>query len=141
MRSFLKTFLAAAAVGCLAAGATAGVGQGAAKADDAKVTRRAFRFRVHAEKLPAYREWHRKVYPELLHDMTVAGIRNYSLFVDGEGTVFGYLESADWAKADAAMGKSEANRRWQEVMKEYIIQPTDPKASAATTLEEAFHLP
>jgi L-rhamnose mutarotase len=108
---------------------------------EAKITRRAFRFRVHAEKLPAYREWHRKVYPELLRDMTAAGIRNYSLFLDGEGNVFGYLESADWPKADAAMAKSDANRRWQVVMKEYIVQPTDPKASPATTLEEVFHLP
>jgi L-rhamnose mutarotase len=126
---------------CLAAGVAAVAGGDAAKPTEGKVTRRAFRFQVHAEKLPAYKEWHRKVYPELLRDMTAAGIRNYSLFLDAEGNVFGYLESADWAKADAAMGASEANQRWQEVMKEYIIQPADPKAGAATALEEAFHLP
>lgn len=141
MHMLTRIVSAALIAGCLAAGVATGAARVPEKPIAAKVTRRAFRFRVHAEKLPAYKEWHRKVYPELLRDMTAAGIQNYSLFLDPEGNVFGYLESADWQKADAEMGKSDANRRWQEVMKEYIITPTDPKASAATTLEEAFHLP
>lgn len=109
--------------------------------EPASVVRRAFRFRVHPEKLEAYEEWHRRVYPELLRDMTAAGIRNYSLFLDPEGNVFGCLESTDWARADAAMARSEANRRWQQVMREYIVQPEEPGKSPAVSLKEVFHLP
>ncbi len=82
----------------------------------------AFRLRVREGKLDEYKRIHREVWPELLADMRAASIRNYSIFADGHD-LFGYLECDDWAAAQAALAASNANRRWQEWMREYLATP------------------
>ncbi|MDP8907905.1 MAG: L-rhamnose mutarotase, partial [Chloroflexota bacterium] len=82
----------------------------------------AFRLRVREGKLDEYKRIHREVWPELLADMRAASIRNYSIFADGQD-LFGYLECDDWAATQAALAASDANRRWQEWMREYLATP------------------
>ncbi len=82
----------------------------------------AFRLRVQEGKLDEYKRIQREVWPELLADMRAASIRNYSIFTDGHD-LFGYLECDDWAAAQAALAASDANRRWQEWMREYLATP------------------
>lgn len=102
--------------------------------------RRAFRFRVHPEKAAGYKAWHRRVSPQLLRDLSNAGVRNYSLFLDKDGTVFGYMESADWNRVNAEMSKSKADGPWQKIMKAYIVQPRKSGESVSSAPEEVFHL-
>ena len=100
----------------------------------------AFRLSVKPDRLEAYREAHRDVWPELLADMRAAGIRNYSIFADG-AELFGYLECDDWAVASAALARSDANRRWQEFMAGYLATPVDPGAAEPVRLmEEVFRM-
>ena len=105
------------------------------------VQRVAFRLRVKEEKLGEYKRIHREVWPELLADMRAASIRNYSIFARGP-ELFGYLECDDWDATLAALARSDANRRWQERMQEYLATPVDPeKAEPLELLEEVFYLP
>ena len=100
----------------------------------------AFRLWVQPDKLEEYRELHQAVWPELLSDMRAAGIRNYSIFADGP-ELFGYLECDDWAVTSSALARSEANRRWQEFMADYLATPVDPDATEPVRLmEQVFRM-
>ena len=55
----------------------------------------AFRLWVKPDRLAEYKDIHQRVWPELLRDMHDAGIRNYTIFADGN-ELFGYLECDDW---------------------------------------------
>jgi L-rhamnose mutarotase len=100
----------------------------------------AFRLRVKPERQEEYKLLHEEVWPELLADMRAASIRNYSIFADGP-ELFGYLECDDWAAASEALAHSDANRRWQEFMREYLDTPVDPDAFEPVKLmEEVFRM-
>ncbi len=85
----------------------------------------AFRLRVRDDRLEEYKAHHRDVWPELLADMHAAGYRNYSIFADGS-ELFGYLECEDWEAAQQSLAASDANRRWQAFMHDYLATPVDP---------------
>jgi L-rhamnose mutarotase len=100
----------------------------------------AFRLRVQEGKLDEYRRVHQEVWPELLADMRRASIRNYSIFADGH-ELFGYLECDDWVKAQAALAESDANRRWQAWMREFLATPVEvDEAEPLRRLEEVFRM-
>lgn len=100
----------------------------------------AFRLWVKPERLEEYQRLHQEVWPELLADMRAASIRNYSIFADGP-ELFGYLECDDWEAASAALAQSDANRRWQEFMRDYLATPVDPDATEPVRLmEEVFRM-
>src|SRR5215204_5714890 len=104
------------------------------------VQRVAFRLRVRPERLEEYKQLHQDVWPELLDDMRAASIRNYSIFADGP-ELFAYLECDDWGAALEALARSDANRRWQELMSGYLATPVDPDAAAPLQLlEEVFRM-
>ena len=104
------------------------------------VQRVAFRLRVRPERLAEYKQLHQEVWPELLDDMRAASIRNYSIFADGP-ELFGYLECDDWGTASEALARSDANRRWQELMSDYLATPVDPDAAEPLRLlEEVFRM-
>lgn len=95
----------------------------------------AFRLRVKEDRLDEYKKHHREVWPELLADMRAAGYRNYSIFADG-AELFGYLECDDWEVAQRALAQSDANRRWQEFMSDYLATPVDPDDEGSLRMME-----
>ncbi len=100
----------------------------------------AFRLWVKPERLEEYKRLHQEVWPDLLEDMRAASIHNYSIFADGP-ELFGYLECDDWGTTSAALARSDANRRWQEFMTDYLATPVDPDAiDPVRLLEEIFRL-
>ncbi len=104
------------------------------------VQRVAFRLEVKAEQLEEYKRLHRQVWPELLADMRAASIRNYSIFAHGP-QLFAYLECDDWDAALAALARSDANRRWQEQMADYLATPVEPdRAVPLALLEPVFFM-
>ena len=99
-----------------------------------------FRLAVKPDRLDEYKRIHREVWPDLLADISAAGIRNYSIFARGP-ELFGYLECDDWDAARASLAGSDANRRWQEWMRDYLATPIDPdQKEPQELLEEVFHL-
>ena len=100
-----------------------------------------FRLRVRADRLDEYRARHRAVWPEMREALTGAGWRDYSLFLDDDGTLIGYLVADDFADALAAMEATRVNARWQAEMAEFFELPSGERPDTGLRrLEEVFHL-
>lgn len=96
-----------------------------------------FLLRVKPERLDEYRARHREVWPEMLDALRTAGWSNYSLFLRGDGLLVGYLETGDFAAAQAAMEATDVNARWQADMAPFFETGPD---QGFERLEEVFHL-
>ena len=79
-----------------------------------------FTFRIRSECAEEYRRRHAAVWPEMLSALRAAGWCNYSLFLAEDGLVVGYLETEDFAAAQAAMAAADVNRRWQAEMAPFL---------------------
>ena len=100
-----------------------------------------FLLQVRPERLEEYKERHRSVWPEMLQALRESGWSNYSLFLRPDGLLVGYLETEDFARAQAEMSKREVNLRWQREMSEFFLNPAGvTPGRAVTRLEEVFHL-
>ena len=99
--------------------------------------RAAIVLRVRPDKIDEYVEAHRNVWPELLAALRAAGIRNYTIFRNGND-MFGYFESDDLEAAAAYMEAQGVNARWQDTMAQ-LLEERVPDAGPPT-LEEIFRL-
>jgi len=99
--------------------------------------RSAFVLRVRPDKIDEYVATHRDVWPDMLRALKESGIRNYSIFRDGN-QVFGYFESDDPAAAADYLGRQEVCGRWQDAMAE-LLEERVPDAGPPA-LEEIFRL-
>ena len=99
--------------------------------------RNAFVLRVRPDKIDKYVAAHRGVWPELLEALRSAGIRNYTIFRNGN-EMFGYFEADDLEAAGAYMAEQEVNARWQDAMAE-LLESRVPE-SGPPALEEVFRL-
>ena len=87
----------------------------------------------------AYRERHRKVWPEVQAGIERAGIRNYSIFMHGR-QLFSYFEVEDLAQAMAIIGADPVNQAWQEYMAPLMDVSAGIRDGSTVYLEEVFHL-
>jgi L-rhamnose mutarotase len=99
--------------------------------------RSAFVLRVRPDKIDEYVEAHRNVWPELLDALHEAGIRNYTIFRNGN-EMFGYFEADDLEAAGAYLSAQDVNARWQDAMAE-LLDERVPDAGPPH-LEEVFRL-
>jgi len=96
-----------------------------------------FQLQVKPERIEEYKARHREVWPDMLRALKESGIRNYSIFRDGN-QVFGYFESDDLAAAAAYLGRQEVCARWQDAMAD-LLEERVPD-SGPLPLEEIFRL-
>jgi L-rhamnose mutarotase len=84
---------------------------------------------------------HENVWPEMRDALHNAGWNNYSLFLNADGTLIGYLETNDFAAAQDAMSKTEINDRWQSEMAEFF-EDLDGRApdEGMFAIREIFHV-
>jgi L-rhamnose mutarotase len=103
-----------------------------------------FLVRVRPDRLEEYKARHREVWPEMLEALRATGWSNYSLFLAPDGLLVGYLETEDFAAAQAAMDQTDVNARWQADMAPFFELPGDDAADGLPAgfarLEEVFHL-
>jgi L-rhamnose mutarotase len=110
-----------------------------------------FVLKVRADRLEEYRREHESVWPEMLDALRRHGWHNYSLFLQPDGTLFGYLETpGPFQEALDGMADEEVNARWQERMAPFFEPPPgaatemgENRAAADTmmvVLDEVFHL-
>jgi L-rhamnose mutarotase len=99
--------------------------------------RSAFVLKVRPDRIDEYVEAHRAVWPEMLDALRAAGIRNYTIFRQGN-EMFGYFESDDLEAAGRHMAAQEINGRWQDAMAE-LLEERVPDGGPAP-LEEIFRL-
>jgi L-rhamnose mutarotase len=79
-----------------------------------------FLLRVRPDRLDEYRARHEAVWPEMQDALRASGWRNYSLFLDDDGLLVGYLETDDFDAAVAGMEATDVNARWQAEMAEFF---------------------
>lgn len=95
--------------------------------------------RVKPGKLDEYIAHHAAVWPELLEDMHEAGFRNYSIFND-DLDLFAFVECDDWEATNARLASSDANRRWQEFMSNFLEVKVDSKGGPTLLMPEIFRM-
>ncbi|MEU1010076.1 L-rhamnose mutarotase [Streptomyces sp. NPDC005890] len=100
-----------------------------------------FLLKVRADRLDEYRERHAAVWPEMLDALKATGWHNYSLFLREDGLLVGYLETEDFAAAQAGMAATDVNARWQAEMAPFFESlGGDRPDEAMKPLTEVFHL-
>ena len=109
---------------------------------DQPLNRVAFRLRVRTDTIDEYRDHHDAVWPEMRDALSRCGWHNYSLFLDDDGTLFGYFEtSGSLDDAVAAMQAEPVNERWQALMAPYFVTDDAPADRQMRAIDEVFHLP
>lgn len=109
---------------------------------DPRFNRVGFRLQVHPELVADYTAHHVDVWPEMLDALRRCGWHNYSLFLDGDGTLLGYVETpGTFADAVEAMQREPVNARWQDLMAPYFVVDAAPADQQMRPLTEVFHLP
>ena len=83
--------------------------------------RSAFVLRVRPDRIDDYVAAHRDVWPEMLGALRGAGIRNYTIFRDGN-QVFGYFEADDLEAAARFLADQPVCTRWQDAMAELLAE-------------------
>jgi L-rhamnose mutarotase len=99
--------------------------------------RTAFVLRVRPDRVDEYVAAHRAVWPEMLDALRGAGIRNYTIFRNGN-EMFGYFEADDLEAAARYLEGQEVSSRWQDAMAE-LLEERVPDAGPPP-LEEIFRL-
>ena len=106
------------------------------------VNRIGFRLQVRPELIDEYRAHHADVWPEMRAALERCGWHNYSLFLDADGTLFGYFETpGTLEEAVAAMQAEPVNAEWQAVMAPYFTTGAAPAEKQMRALDQVFHLP
>jgi len=86
-----------------------------------------------------YKRRHDLIWPDLAQLLNETGIRNYSIFLDGEThTLFAYLERTDDHTMDD-LPRHPVMRRWWDYMKD-IMRSRPDGAPVVAPLPEMFHL-
>ena len=100
-----------------------------------------FTLQVRPDLIDEYVERHRAVWPEMLAALRATGWANYSLFLDDDGLLVGYVETEDFQRSVAAMEQTDVNARWQAEMAEFFELPAGERPDTGLRrLEEVFHL-
>jgi L-rhamnose mutarotase len=98
--------------------------------------------KVKKDRIEEYKKHHAAVWPEMLDALRRTGWHNYSLFMDEEGTIFGYFETPESFQAALnGMAQEEINAQWQDFMAPYFEDLGSAHADESMVeLEEVFHL-
>jgi L-rhamnose mutarotase len=96
--------------------------------------------RVLPGKLPEYIKRHDEIWPEMTQLLNEAGVRNYTIWTDGE-TLFGYYECDSIAEAAAKQAGSPIVDRWNEYMKDVMVMEFDPETGTSVQLKQVFYHP
>lgn len=98
--------------------------------------------RIRPEALQLYKEFHQKVWPEVLALITSCNVRNYSIY-QRDGYLFAYFDyhGTDYKRDMDRMAHSPAMRRWWSIM-EPMQNPLESRAEGEwwAEMEEVFHL-
>ena len=97
---------------------------------------------LRPEKREEYLALHREVWPDVLAKLTEVGIRNYTIFLQGD-ELFGYYEFVgdDHAAAQAALAADPRTQEWWRLTDPCQQRlPGTPEGAQWQELTEVFHL-
>lgn len=93
--------------------------------------------RVLPGKLEEYIRRHDEIWPEMTGVLNRAGIRNYTIWTQGD-TLFGYYECDSVADAARVQAESPVVDRWNGYMKDVMVMEMDPLTGTAVQLKQVF---
>jgi L-rhamnose mutarotase len=100
----------------------------------------AWTWTVKEEHLEEYVRMHLDPWPEIMEEHRRAGIRNYSIFQEGN-RFFYCFECDDVEAAFAYIAKSEACSRWNAITSKMVEAPFDfAEAEPIRPMREVFYL-
>ena len=98
----------------------------------------AWRAKLKEGKREEYIKRHNEIWQEMKDVLSAAGIKNYSIWLDGND-IFGYYEcekGVDYAAKVQA--ESDVVKKWDEYMKDILIMEKDPVTGAQPLLTQVF---
>ena len=99
--------------------------------------RHAFKMRIPLEHAAEYKRRHDEIWPLLVNEIRVAGICDYSIFLDEQtGDLFGSMKIQDPSKLEQLASK-EIMKQWWEMNKD--IQFYEGDRPFERPLKEIFH--
>lgn len=100
----------------------------------------AWKGRIKPGMKEVYKERHDNIWPEMKQLLKSAGIRNYTIWSDGE-ELFGYYECEHGiAFAEKTQAESPVVDRWNEYMQDVLELEMDPETGAQPKMERMFLL-
>lgn len=87
-----------------------------------------------------YVKRHREIWPEMVKELKDAGVRNYSIWQNGDD-LFGYYECDDLEFTLSYQNKSGVVDLWHRYMDDCMYYETDPETGAPKDLVQVFELP
>jgi L-rhamnose mutarotase len=106
----------------------------------ASMTPVCFRLRVRPELVPAYRERHAAVWPDMLRALAETGWHDYRIFVADDGSCIGTFRSRDLDASLAGMAERDVNARWQAEMQPFFEGLERPADESLELIPLAFDL-
>jgi len=86
-----------------------------------------------------YKKRHDEIWPDLKELLKQTGIKDYSIFLDGEtNTLFAYLTIDDGKKLDA-LPDQPIMKKWWSYMKD-MMETNEDNSPVAIPLKEVFYL-
>ena len=102
--------------------------------------RAGFTLNLHPDRIAAYEESHRAVWPQMLALLKACGISRYSIFRRGT-QLFLTFTCEDFEKSWAEIEKSPVNARWQEAMAPFFAPMEARKPGERFPMwQEVFYL-
>ena len=102
--------------------------------------RYAWRAKVLDGKIEEYIRRHNEIWPELVALLKQAGIRNYTIWNNGND-LFGYYECEKGiAFAAQAQAGSPIVDKWNAYMKDVMVMEMDPETGAQPLLKNVFFM-
>ncbi|MFA4840613.1 MAG: L-rhamnose mutarotase [Agrococcus sp.] len=99
-----------------------------------------FRLRVRPELVPAYRERHAAVWPDMLRALAETGWHDYRIFLADDGTCIGTFRTRDLGATLAGMAARDVNARWQAEMRPFFEGLERPPDESLELIPLAFDL-
>jgi L-rhamnose mutarotase len=97
----------------------------------------AFQLKLKDGKLMEYKARHDNIWPDMIHVLNEAGIKNYTIWNSGEN-LFGYYEVADSHHSNSVLASSPVIERWNQYMDEVIEYIIDEKTGTMTEMTKVF---
>lgn len=100
----------------------------------------AWRARVFEGKQEEYIRRHNEIWPQMKELLHTAGIRNYTIWLNGT-ELFGYYECEKGIEfAAKTQNESPIVAQWNEYMRDVMVMEVDPVTGAQPLLQKVFEL-
>jgi L-rhamnose mutarotase len=80
-------------------------------------------FKLKPGKAEGYEKAHAEIWPEMSEALDAAGMRNYSIWREGD-MLFAYYEVKNRDRMNKILAECEVYQKWRDLMEEYVyIEP------------------